>query len=242
MPDVPSQRTPVSTEDGFAFTVAGRYERLEKIGDGGSSTLYRAIDQETQAELALKCFQMHRAFDAALLPSLREAQALAVTLGPSVLVPLLDVGKDDDGSPYATMPLLKGETLAQRMQRPFTQDDVQRVETALDHAIDALRKAGFTHGDLSEENVFLKEDGGVVLLDHESLGRIGTPRPSRHTEGTPNLTPGLREASDDAEALLALRATLNRRAASPISQYYRYMVTSILLLVLTFLLAWLIQR
>jgi serine/threonine protein kinase len=237
----PKAARPLASE-GLAFTVAGRYERLEKIADGGSGTLYRAIDLETGAELALKCFQMHRAFDAGLLPSLHEAQRLAAALGPKVLVPLLDLGTDEDGTPYLAMPLLRGETLASRMQRPLSVRDVRRIMLPLERAIEALRHAGFTHGDVSEENVFLVHDGSIVLLDHESLGRIGTPRPTRHTEGTPDLAPGLRHASDDAEALQALSAALTRRTNPILSRYALYMIATLALLGLIALLMSLISR
>lgn len=242
MQAVPSQATRSSVSEGLAFTVAGRYERLEKIGDGGSSTLYRAIDRKTGAELALKCFQMHRAFDPALLPALREAQRLAAALGPKVLVPLYDVGTDDDGTPYATMPLLRGETLASRMQRPLSRDDAERIVLLLEHAIEALQRAGFTHGDVSEENIFLLHEGGIVLLDHESVGQIGTARPARHTEGTPDLASGLRQADDDALALHALRTALNQRAINIISKTYLYTIATIALVVLVALVASLMSR
>ena len=190
------------------FTVAGRYQRREKIADGGSGTLYRAVDTETGDEVALKCFHMHRAFDAALIPTLRGTQTLSRALGPHVLVPLLDVGTDEDGTPYAIMPLLKGETLAARVLRPLRALDSEAIAHGLAVAVEALGRAGFTHGDLSAENVFVLLEGGIVLLDHESVGRIGTPRPQRHTEGMPDLAAGLREVRDDAQALTQLRLLL----------------------------------
>lgn len=226
----------------MTYTVAGRYLRLEKIAEGGSSVIFRAVDQRTGTEVALKCFHVHRAFDPALLPTLHEAQALADTLGKRVLVPLLDVGADDDDSPYVTMPLLRGETLAVRMQKALSASEARRIEASLEQAVEALRGAGFTHGDLSAENVFVLHEGGIVLLDHESLGRVGTPRPLRHTEGTPELAPGMREATDDAQALAALIADLARLRTSKHSPSYRYMVAICLTLAAIGLLTELISR
>ena len=190
------------------FTVAGRYQQQEKIADGGSGTVFRARDLKTGEVLALKCFHVHRAFDTALLPALREAQELAARLGPKVLVALLDVGNDSDGTPYLTMPLLRGETLRERMTRPYPVAERGQILAALEEAIAALQEAGFTHGDVSPENIFVLAEGGVVLLDLESLGRIGTPRPSRHTEGMPALPSGVRDREDDVRALTQLRQKL----------------------------------
>ena len=227
------------TPDGVSFTVAARYQRHEKIADGGSGTLYRAIDVETGNEVALKCFHLHRAFDAALLPTLREAQRLANQVGPKVLVPLLDVGSDEDGTPYATMPLLHGETLTTRLTRALSVAEASVIETSLAYSVEALRQAGFTHGDLSAENVFVLLEGGVVLLDHESLGRIGTPRPQRHTEGVPELARGLREATDDERALAQLKVSLRR--PRPISTQGRW-ILALLLVALVVILSLLAVR
>ncbi len=226
----------------MTFTVAGRYQRLEKLADGGSGAIYRAIDQRTGTEVALKCFHVHRAFDPALLPALRDAQTLAHQLGAKVLVPLLDVGADDDDSPYVTMPLLRGETLATRKQKALSASEARRIEALLEHAVEALRGAGFTHGDLSAENVFVLHEGSIVLLDHESLGRVGAPRPLRHTEGTPELAPGMREASDDLEALAALRAELAAHTRPNTLKTYRYIIAICLILGLIVLIAVLTSR
>lgn len=193
-----------ATPPGMSLTVGGRYRRKERIAEGGSSAVHRAVELETGREVALKAFHVHRAYDAELLPALARAQALAARLGDAVLPPLLDVGADEDGAPFAVMPLLDGETLGAVLDRgALPAQQAVALGARVLRALDALHAAGVTHGDLSPDNVLVTRDGRVLLLDHESLGPIGGPRPARATEGF-GATGGVREARDDVRALASI--------------------------------------
>lgn len=201
----PRRKTPF----GLAITVAGRYRRGACIAKGGSSTVHRATDLTTNTEVALKSFHVHRAFDADLLPSLANGREIAAQVGPDVLVPILDVGADDDGTPYVVMPLVEGETLGARLDRAGKLEALEALEIAR-HALssmDALHAAGVTHGDPSPDNLLVRPDARVLLLDHEGLDAIGSPRASRTTEGF-GRSGGVREARDDHRALAAITAAL----------------------------------
>jgi hypothetical protein len=186
------------------LTIAGRYRRGARIAGGGSGTEHRAVAVTGGQEVALKSFHVHRAFDAQLLPALARAAEVAARVGPDVMPPLLEVGVDDDGAPFVTMPLLDGETLGAVIDRqalPPTQ--AAQLGARVLAALDRLHATGHTHGDLSPDNVFATRDGKVLLLDHESLGPIGGPQPSRRTEGFGKVG-GARAVEDDLVALAAI--------------------------------------
>ena len=190
------------------MTVAGRYRRGACIAKGGSSTVHRASDLTSGAEVALKSFHVHRAFDPALLPSLEEGRAIASRVGPDVMVPILDVGADDDGTPFVIMPLVAGETLGARLERgAIGRGEALAVARGLLRSVDALHACGVTHGDLSPDNVLVREDGTPLLIDHEGLGAIGSPRPARATDGF-GQRGGTREARDDHRALASIASVL----------------------------------
>ena len=104
----------------MSITVAGRYRRGARIAQGGSSSVHRATDLTTGADVALKVFHVHRAFDAALLPALRDARVLADRAGPTAIVPILDVGADDDGTPFGVMPLVPGRPIGDLLEARVT--------------------------------------------------------------------------------------------------------------------------
>jgi serine/threonine protein kinase len=202
----------VTTPDAdLELTVAGRYARGARIAGGGSSTVHRAVEVATGREVALKSFHVHRAFDPALLPALGRAAEIAARLGPDVMPPLLEVGTDDDGAPFVVMPLLDGETLGAVVDREaLPARQAAQLGARLLVALDRLHALGHTHGDLSPDNVFATRDGKVLLLDHESVGPIGAPRPARRTEGFGEAG-GVRAVEDDLAALVALVRALAGR-------------------------------
>lgn len=206
-----------ATPFGLSMTVAGRYRRGACIAKGGSSSVHRAVELTGGAEVALKSFHVHRAFDPELLPSLARGREIAAQVGPDVLVPILDVGADDDGTPFVVMPLVAGETLGARLEReePCSPREALVLGRALLRSLDALACCGVTHGDLTPDNVLVRADGAVLLLDHEGLGAVGDPRPSRLTEGYGE-PGGLREASDDHRALVHVLAALTARTSPPL--------------------------
>jgi serine/threonine-protein kinase len=203
------------TPFGLSMTVAGRYRRGACIAKGGSSTVHRAIDTTTGAEVALKSFHVHRAFDPTLLPTLERGRAIAERVGPDVMVPILDLGADDDGTPFVIMPLVPGETLGARLERGERVTDLEALAIAsrLLVSLDALHACGVTHGDLSPDNVLVR-DGHAVLMDHEGIDAIGGPRASRVTEGF-GREGGVRETADDHRALVSILRAITGRAITP---------------------------
>ncbi len=199
------------TPFGLSMTVGGRYRRGACIAKGGSSTVHRATDLTTGAEVALKSFHVHRAFDASLLPSLERGRAIADRVGADVMVPILDLGADDDGTPFVIMPLVPGDTLGSQIERgqPTSDTDAIAVAARLLASLDALHACGVTHGDLSPDNVIVLGTR-AILMDHEGIDAIGAPRASRVTEGF-GREGGVREPRDDHRALVAIVHAITAR-------------------------------
>lgn len=201
---------------GLAITVAGRYRRGACIAQGGSSSVHRATVLATNAEVALKSYHLHRAFDPALVPSLEAGRVFASRVGADAMVPVLDVGTDDDGTPFVVMPLLEGETFGSILDRSGALPVLEAISLARRAlvSIDVMHAAGMTHGDPSPDNLFVRRDGRVLLLDHEGLGEVGAARAARTTEGY-GRSGGVRELRDDHRALAAIAAMLAGRAGPP---------------------------
>jgi eukaryotic-like serine/threonine-protein kinase len=150
-------------------TLAGRYQVVGRLGEGGVGVVYRAKQEQLGRFVAIKV--LHQ--DAAVIPEWRrrferEARALSVLAHPNI-VPVTDSGIDR-GVPYLVMELLQGKTLGQLIK-----EGPLPLWRALDIARQTLRGLGFAHGkaivhrDLKPANVFLQalpdQADHVRLLD-----------------------------------------------------------------------------
>ena len=147
----------------------GRYEVLERLGEGGVGVVYRGRQVQLGRFVAIKV--LHQ--DTAASPEWRrrferEAKALSALAHPNV-VPVTDSGIDG-GVPFLVMELLEGKTLADLIK-----EGPLPLWRALDIARQTLRGLAFAHGkgivhrDLKPANVFLQalpdQADHVRLLD-----------------------------------------------------------------------------
>ncbi len=142
-----------------AYTVTGL------LGTGGMGEVYRARDERLRRDVAVKVLAPALAGDDKELARFeREAHTLAALAHPNILI-IYDVG-EHDGTHYAVMELLHGETLRERLRRgPLPWRTAVAIAIAVAKGLGATHAKGITHRDLKPENVFLLADGGVKVLD-----------------------------------------------------------------------------
>ncbi len=171
----------------------GPYEILTPLGAGGMGEVYRARDTKLDREVAIKVLPDRLATDPdALARFEREAKAVAALSHPNILA-IHDFGADQ-GTRYAVMELLEGETLRQRLAAGALPTR-KAVDSAaqIAHGLAAAHAKGIIHRDLKPENLFVTRDGRLKILDfglavHTSAagrpedGNIeDSPTRSRHT-------------------------------------------------------------
>lgn len=162
--------------------------RLESIlGSGGMAVVYRARHEQGH-EVALKVLvPAPRAGNDIWARFEREART-AARLDHPAIVRVLDVGRAD-GYAYLAMPLIEGQSLAERLAVSGVLDEAAAADIAWQIA-DALYYAhgqGVVHRDIKPSNILLTADGRAMLtdfgvaraLDEADLTRTG------HTVGTP---------------------------------------------------------
>ncbi|MDQ0769717.1 serine/threonine protein kinase/beta-lactam-binding protein with PASTA domain [Pseudarthrobacter defluvii] len=146
--------------------VDNRYAVTSRLARGGMSTVYLAVDQRLDREVALKVLHPHLAADENFLDRLgREAKAAARLSHPHV-VGVLDQGHDGNTA-YLVMEYIKGHTL-----RDVIRDRgalPPRLALALiDPVVEGLgaaHAAGFIHRDVKPENVLIADDGRIKIGD-----------------------------------------------------------------------------
>lgn len=142
--------------------LAGRYEVEREIGRGGMATVYAARDRQTNGAVAVKVMLAGLGDLLGAERFMREIRVTSTLRHPGI-VPLLDTG-EVGGAPFYTMPLVSGETLAQRLLRE-QQLPLEEALTIVGELLDALvyaHEAGITHRDIKPANILLS--GGRALL------------------------------------------------------------------------------
>lgn len=159
----------------------GRYEIRSLLGVGGMGEVYLAHDAQLQRPVALKVLGDAVRNDVELRERLAwEARAASALNHPNILT-VYDVGNIGDTHFIATE-YVDGITLRQRMSTPGTTlPDAIDVLIQVASALAAAEAAGLVHRDIKPDNVMLRRDGYVKLLDFglARQTRSEEPHPSR---------------------------------------------------------------
>ena len=154
--------------------IDGRYQLQAEIGRGGHGLVFRALDRQTEQEVALKILNQNVVDDPQYTVRLwREAQSMAALWGSSV-VRVYGFGTDQNGFVYMAMELLHGETLHDHLNELEEFGDRMSsfaVLETLDPVARALHTAhskGIIHRDIKPANIILiypEHGGGTRLMD-----------------------------------------------------------------------------
>ena len=154
----------------------GRFELLREVGRGGFGVVYEARDRELGRRVAFKVVRPGSRGALREEQVLREAEAAARLSHPN-LVTLHDVGRCEQG-PYLVLELLRGETLAERLDQRAAPVRARRCGSRVEVArgLAHAHAHGVVHRDLKPANVFLCEDGQVKVLDFGLAHAFGQRR------------------------------------------------------------------
>ncbi|RYE85806.1 MAG: serine/threonine protein kinase, partial [Myxococcales bacterium] len=155
----------------LGLTVSGQFTVLGRLGAGSMGTVYRARQEGTTLDVALKILRGERAYDASSKVRFeREARANSLLTSPFT-VKVYDFGVAEDGSPFIAMEMLEGESLGHRLRREGhlpVPEAVRFAREALTSLAEAHEK-GIIHRDIKPDNLFLSR----VPLGDNPEGVIG---------------------------------------------------------------------
>jgi serine/threonine-protein kinase len=145
----------------------GGYDVLEVLGRGGMSVVLKGFDRELKRYVALKVLAPHLAQSpAAKKRFAREAQAAAAVVHPHVLA--IHQVQPHARLPFLVMPLVAGESLAQRLASRGTLEltEVLRIGMQAAAGLAAAHQQGLVHRDVKPANILLEGDvERAVLMD-----------------------------------------------------------------------------
>ena len=144
-------------------TQLGTYKLLDKLGEGGMGTVYRALDTELQRPVAIKTL-LGTPDAEGLARFLREAQAASRLQHPTV-VTIYHVGVEA-GTRYIVMELVEGNTLKKVISGgPMTLRQALDVAVQACEGLAAAHELGVIHRDIKSENIIITPRGTVKILD-----------------------------------------------------------------------------
>ncbi len=165
-------------------TMFGRYRVDGALGAGGMGQVYRAFDTRLQRTVALKLLRHDLVGTAAQMETatarlLSEARAAAALRHRSV-VTIFDVGKLD-GLAYLAMEFIAGRQI-HRACRGARWQVVVGLLAQVTEGLAAAHDVGLVHRDVKPENVMVRDDGTVVVLDFGIARRLDPGRSGLNQE------------------------------------------------------------
>ena len=164
---------------------------IEKIGEGGMSTVWKAWDIANQRIVAVKILNKEFATDGAEIRQFRTEERIMEEIHHPGIVQAYDFN-NGNGNWYYIMEYVDGYTFAAFLHRKLHVKEVdcllicESVASALDYA---WNDHGIVHCDIKPENIMINTDGVIKLMDlgisHRYEFKEGTQAVPDHVLGTP---------------------------------------------------------
>jgi serine/threonine protein kinase/tetratricopeptide (TPR) repeat protein len=146
-------------------TKLGRYEIRAKLGAGGMGEVYLAEDTRLHRKVALKILPANVASNRDRMGRfVLEAKAASALNHPNIIT-IYEIDETDSGH-FIVAEFIDGETLRERMRlAPMKLGEVIDVAVQTASALSAAHEAGIVHRDVKPDNIMLRRDGIVKVLD-----------------------------------------------------------------------------
>ncbi len=146
-----------------------RYELVGELARGGVGVVHRGRDNDLGRDVALKVLREEYLANPELVRRFVEEAQIGAQLQHPGIVPVYELGLLENQRPYFAMKLVKGETLAARLQRRTDPGDGRRTMLAIFR--DACRTVAYAHArgvihrDLKPANIMIGSFGEVQVVD-----------------------------------------------------------------------------
>ncbi len=163
-----------------------RYETIRRLGEGGFGEVVGARDNDIGREVAVKRLHPEMRSPAVLARFAEEVRTIGSLEHPNI-IPIHDVGVEENGDYYFVMKYVAGETLESIIEKLAAGDrdtharfGVERrvqIFTSLLEAVAFAHSKGILHRDIKPANVMVGAYGEVVLMDWGIAKRLRDPEP-----------------------------------------------------------------
>jgi eukaryotic-like serine/threonine-protein kinase len=148
--------------------VSGRYRLIAPLGEGGMATIWRAVDEQLDREVAVKVLRPQFSADPGFAARFKQEARAAGGLSHPNIVGVYDYGTDGpDGEQYIVMELVDGRDLSAvlRDRGSLSLDDSVRIAIAVASALEVAHRKGIVHRDVKPGNILITDAGDVKVTD-----------------------------------------------------------------------------
>jgi serine/threonine protein kinase len=145
--------------------IGGRYRIIAPLGEGGMATLWRAMDEQLDREVAVKLLRPQFGNDPGFAARFKQEARSAGSLSHPNIVSVYDYGTDaETGGQFIVMQLVDGEDLAAILHKHgrLETDDAVRIAIGVASALEAAHRRGIVHRDVKPGNILIDQDVKVT--------------------------------------------------------------------------------
>ena len=148
--------------------ISGRYRLIAPLGEGGMATIWRAVDEQLDREVAVKLLRPQFSADPGFAARFKQEARSAGGLSHPNIVGVYDYGTDGaDGDQYIVMELVEGNDLSTilRDRGSLSMSDAVRVAIGVAAALEVAHRKGIVHRDVKPGNILITDNGDVKVTD-----------------------------------------------------------------------------
>jgi serine/threonine protein kinase len=146
--------------------LAGRYELIEKVGDGGMAVVYKSRDRLLNRYVAIKILKPEYTKDYKFIESFRRESQAAASMSHPHIVNIYDVGREGNIN-YIVMELIEGKPLSSLIKErgAFKPREAVIIARQIAQALSHAHKNHIIHRDVKPHNILMAEDGSAKIAD-----------------------------------------------------------------------------
>ena len=146
-------------------TIINQYKILSPIGAGGMGEVFLAADTSLERQVALKILPEEFAGDAERMRRFVQEAKSASALNHPNIITIYEIG-ESGGTNYIATEFIGGETLTKKLaSEPIKLITALEISIQIASALEAAHSAGIVHRDIKPDNVMIRPDGLIKILD-----------------------------------------------------------------------------